>query len=406
MKVTDDNFMNINPKLLYTHDSIFIIYQTNKNGNWDIACRASWNNQPFNSAHYIADSSADEINPVVAIADMGWSNGENQFVSYEKGNSVYIRNMTIHNSVEFELFHGNDTTKYSQVSQKFITYNANYLCIAARKVVNGKSSIVYRNYGTKGWEDEIVLVSSDNCRNPRILVNNMRSGITYIDDIYGISNIILIENFSQPIDTLKLFGYPRYNYDNISTLQPVVLTKRKVMVINNPLTYTASVNDSLFIRINQNESGLSQTDTLIYTKVKNSNLYLGSFDVTRDFENIYTIWEDSISGNIQLFGRKFLYPLFGDVKDKNFHIIFTLSQNYPNPFNPSTTINYSLPKAGNVKLTIYNVIGSRVSTIVDEYKPAGNYSVQFNGSNLASGIYLYRLEAGNYSEAKKLILMK
>jgi len=85
---------------------------------------------------------------------------------------------------------------------------------------------------------------------------------------------------------------------------------------------------------------------------------------------------------------------------------FNLQQNYPNPFNPSTTINYSLAKEGNVKLTVFNSLGSKVATIVDGYKPAGNYSVQFNGSNLASGIYLYRLESGNYSAVKKFILMK
>jgi photosystem II stability/assembly factor-like uncharacterized protein len=85
---------------------------------------------------------------------------------------------------------------------------------------------------------------------------------------------------------------------------------------------------------------------------------------------------------------------------------FTLSQNYPNPFNPSTTINYSLPHPGNVKLTVYNSIGSKVATIANDYKPAGNYSVQFNASTLASGIYLYRLESGNYSSVKKFILMK
>jgi hypothetical protein len=85
---------------------------------------------------------------------------------------------------------------------------------------------------------------------------------------------------------------------------------------------------------------------------------------------------------------------------------FNLQQNYPNPFNPSTTINYSLPHSGNVKLTVYNSIGSKVATIVNDFKPAGSCSVLFNGSNLASGIYLYRLEAGNYSAAKKFALIK
>jgi hypothetical protein len=85
---------------------------------------------------------------------------------------------------------------------------------------------------------------------------------------------------------------------------------------------------------------------------------------------------------------------------------FLLNQNYPNPFNPSSTIKYSIANAGNVKLTVYNSIGSKVATIVNEYRPAGNYSVKFNGSNIASGIYLYRLESGNYSATKKFILMK
>lgn len=85
---------------------------------------------------------------------------------------------------------------------------------------------------------------------------------------------------------------------------------------------------------------------------------------------------------------------------------YELFPNYPNPFNPSTTINYSLAISGNTKLSVYNSLGSKVATILDEYKPAGNYSVQFNGSNLASGIYLFRLESGNYSAARKFILMK
>ena len=85
---------------------------------------------------------------------------------------------------------------------------------------------------------------------------------------------------------------------------------------------------------------------------------------------------------------------------------FTLGQNFPNPFNPETKINYSIAKEGHVKLMVFNAIGNKVATIVNEYKPAGNYAIQFNGSNLASGIYLYRLESGNYSGAKKFILIK
>jgi photosystem II stability/assembly factor-like uncharacterized protein len=85
---------------------------------------------------------------------------------------------------------------------------------------------------------------------------------------------------------------------------------------------------------------------------------------------------------------------------------YSLSQNYPNPFNPTTTINYSIPNTGNVKITVFNAIGCKVSTIVDEYKSPGNYSFKFNGSKMASGIYLYRLESGNYTVSKKFVLIK
>ena len=83
-----------------------------------------------------------------------------------------------------------------------------------------------------------------------------------------------------------------------------------------------------------------------------------------------------------------------------------LSQNYPNPFNPSTTINYSLAKAGNVRIAVYNLLGSKVATILNENKPAGNYSVNFNATELPSGTYFYKIEAGQFSQVKKMILMK
>jgi len=85
---------------------------------------------------------------------------------------------------------------------------------------------------------------------------------------------------------------------------------------------------------------------------------------------------------------------------------FSLDQNYPNPFNPTTIINYSLPKSAFVKLIVYDVLGRVIKTLVDEEKSAGNYSVQFNGSNLSSGVYFYRLTAGNFISTKKLVLLK
>jgi len=85
---------------------------------------------------------------------------------------------------------------------------------------------------------------------------------------------------------------------------------------------------------------------------------------------------------------------------------FSLSQNYPNPFNPTTTIKYSLPSDGFIKLSVFNAIGEEVSTLVNEFKSAGNYEIHFDAEDLTSGIYFYRLKVDNSNLTRKMILLK
>jgi len=87
-------------------------------------------------------------------------------------------------------------------------------------------------------------------------------------------------------------------------------------------------------------------------------------------------------------------------------IDFSLEQNYPNPFNPVTTIQYSIPQRSNVTLKVYDLLGNEIATLVDEYKPAGKYEVEWDASNLSTGVYLYKLTAGEFSSVKKLVLLK
>lgn len=86
--------------------------------------------------------------------------------------------------------------------------------------------------------------------------------------------------------------------------------------------------------------------------------------------------------------------------------VYNLSQNYPNPFNPSTTINFALPKGSNVVLKVYDVLGREVATLLNGEKPAGNYEVNFDASKLASGLYVYTINAGDFTSTKKMMLMK
>ncbi|MCI0448948.1 MAG: T9SS type A sorting domain-containing protein [Chlorobi bacterium] len=90
----------------------------------------------------------------------------------------------------------------------------------------------------------------------------------------------------------------------------------------------------------------------------------------------------------------------------NVPVKFNLSQNYPNPFNPAANIKFDIPKSAFIKLVIYDVIGREVSVLVNEQLSAGSYKADWDASNYPSGVYFYKLQAGDYRETKKMVLVK
>ncbi|MFC1490383.1 T9SS type A sorting domain-containing protein [Candidatus Latescibacterota bacterium] len=111
--------------------------------------------------------------------------------------------------------------------------------------------------------------------------------------------------------------------------------------------------------------------------------YIKQFDIASDVEN-----EDS-------------ELLADDVPE-----MYVLNKNFPNPFNMSTSISFSLPTSENTTITVFSASGQRVCTVLDEYKEAGYHSVQFDGNNLATGIYFYRMESPGYIGTEKMLLIK
>ena len=93
-------------------------------------------------------------------------------------------------------------------------------------------------------------------------------------------------------------------------------------------------------------------------------------------------------------------------EEKTFVKEYFIEQNYPNPFNPSTKINYGIKKAGNVEISVYNILGNKVATLLNGFKPAGRHSISFNATNLSSGVYFYRINSNGFVETRKMILEK
>ncbi len=115
----------------------------------------------------------------------------------------------------------------------------------------------------------------------------------------------------------------------------------------------------------------------------------------------------SLNGGVALFASRLCETTIG-IQNTNNSVpkSYSLAQNYPNPFNPSTTINFSIPKSGIVKLVVYDIAGKVVSVLVNEQLNTGSYQYDFNASNISSGVYFYRLETDGFSDVKKMLLVK
>jgi len=166
----------------------------------------------------------------------------------------------------------------------------------------------------------------------------------------------------------------------------------------NPIDQRMMVNSGPF-ELKSNEP----VEIIVAYVVGRGATSLESVDVTKE------ITKDAIG----FYTTNFEYVPVG-VKEKPQNSLpteYSLLQNYPNPFNPSTTIKYSIPtdvrgETQEVKLMVYDILGREVATLVNKQQKAGNYEVNFNASQLTSGIYFYRLKSGNFNESKKMILIK
>ncbi len=122
--------------------------------------------------------------------------------------------------------------------------------------------------------------------------------------------------------------------------------------------------------------------------------YKGTGFVNSDYEDVNEVIEDELS------------VITSNEPNTEIPSEVTLNQNYPNPFNPSTSISYSIPEAAEVAVTVYNMLGVKVASINEGFQTSGSHEVLFDASNLSSGIYIYRLTAGNTSLIKRMTLVK
>jgi len=165
------------------------------------------------------------------------------------------------------------------------------------------------------------------------------------------------------------------------------------------------------------DNGVNSGSAYIFRRDSSNWIEEQKFTASDGAEDDWFGFSVSISGNYAIVGSlldddngeesgsAYIYSGFVVGVNEN-HISFTLSQNFPNPFNNSTIINYSIPNEGLVTLKVYDVLGNEITTLVNGDQSIGNYEIEYDGSELPSGVYFYRLQSDSFVETKKMVLMK
>lgn len=251
---------------------------------------------------------------------------------------------------------------------------------------------------------------------------NPKFAIRQLSDLVAVDNLTTPNrNFAllSPADNanVDVTGNIMVSWDGISTDFDGDAVKYLFVLANKPAEGAPDFSNPLAV-IPSNSDGTSGDVTISADAL---NPILDSVGMVQDETRAFawTVWvtdgKDTVqvstyanaSGHTPIFRTINLKKLTGtSVEDNNLPKEFSLSQNYPNPFNPTTAISYSLPQDVKVKLTVYDMLGREVAVLVNELKSAGTYTVALEGQALASGIYVYRLEAGNRTFTRKMTLIK
>jgi len=233
--------------------------------------------------------------------------------------------------------------------------------------------------------------------------------------IIGLDGIIYFGSTNGKFYSLTKSGNPRWEYESGSSVNSVPV------ISNSGLIYFGT-NDGNFIALN--DLGEFQWRYLVNEPIEAPALITTSnlIYVSGTDGNVYILKEPQATNNRNSLFAGYEWPTFkgsnrrtgysGDIVTSIQEIEnlmpteYQLSQNYPNPFNPSTKIRYSVPQSSNIIIKVYNILGNEMETLVDEEKQIGTYELTWYAEQLPSGVYFYRLQAGNFVETKKMVIIK
>ncbi|MDR3668079.1 MAG: aryl-sulfate sulfotransferase [Ignavibacteriaceae bacterium] len=282
------------------------------------------------------------------------------------------------------------------------------------EIVNGLASVKLL-WGTRGIVQSYHLQVSNNPAFSSTVVDN--SGLT--STFFILSQLNNNSTYYWRLSNTNTAGTSNWsNIRSFNTASPFikVLYPNGGQVIFLDSTYVvrwqSNINDTLNISLLRANNSVTSIGDSVFS---GTNEYKWKVPSNLQQDSTYKIMVSSISNTglsgISSSAFSILSNITGVKSTNNIVKSYVLSQNYPNPFNPSTVIQYSIPQESVVRIDVYNVIGERITTLVNEMKKSGNYEISWNASNISSGVYFYSIKATgnngqNFAAIKKMILLK
>lgn len=204
-----------------------------------------------------------------------------------------------------------------------------------------------------------------------------------VDTVYTYSGQAVLRSVNKGLNWNNLFSFPLANITSFE-LHPALKN----------VIYAGYANQGVWVSTNN-----GSTFSTYINNLTPNNTVIGIFKDRPNKDSLYVVTDK---------GMYLVKDIYSGIKQISSNIPerFELSQNYPNPFNPETNIIYKINKAGLNTLNVYDITGKKIAELLNEYQAAGTYLIAFNGKNLSSGIYYYKLESGSQSEIKKMVLTK
>jgi hypothetical protein len=412
--ITSEFAININPSF---KSYAGLIFQSNRNGNWDIMFVPD-SNYSFGEIRNLTNSIENEFSPKFVKYFPSGGPYDSTLVLFKRDNDIVLLSIKSNTTTEQVIFKGDNQHSYTEFSGMYY-YNSwdlprtGIYILAIEKDLNNIKKMVSRYKGNNGWEELRTVLDSCDCSDltTETIDYQLVNVPVYQDSLNGNRRLFYLEDWETPKKPLELPIYYDGNIYNFHSYMSPQLTKISNVYSSSaefffPHTYLVEQNDKSKILLNLNDDAWLWQDTLVECSYNLPNIAIGPVGYAPGRGIVlYTMWEDSLNGHIQLFGRK-EYASLGAIENESVVNDFILYQNYPNPFNPATNIEYKILKGSEIRFNVINILGEKVFEKNYGYQLPGNYKIDFDGSGLSSGIYLYSIYTSENRLSRKMLLLK